>query len=370
MARGLLKPGPMSRGLKMLGCAVLLTLALASAASARPLSVESITANVAAARQRWANAAARASETRGRQRALEDQIGRLKSQREPPAQALERLLRESVEADRTLTRELEEEERIEREVRGLVKAGVDTIDDALRALAPGLREGTIQDRKDAARRINQLRTARDQLRAELARLKPSSNPRSPEWAKLDVRAEPLDGPAELHEKADIVEDARDKVRGKRAALAQLLREAREERELARTARDFSTDVSLFDEESRAGRVLRRNNATSMASRAPEARDNGVAAAPEFGASFSRDSESTADPKSPAAPSNSPRLARELNPDILVSLRIDELAAGRLDIATLEALVAELERLDADLERRARSIRNRATTLEADEGHRR
>jgi hypothetical protein len=52
----------------------------------------------------------------------------------------------------------------------------------------------------------------------------------------------------------------------------------------------------------------------------------------------------------------------------MSLRIDELAAGRLDVEELERLVADLEGLDTRLSGQAAELRRRAARLRADEGH--
>ena len=370
-------------------------LAAAPLAAAAPVPLDALRRSAATAQSRWSSAAERLADTRATQSALEHRVAALKrlNERQPRANhaELERLLRESLEADRALEAQKAEVARLEAAFRQALRDAVGAIDGEIRALVPGLQTGTLDARKSAARRINELRAARDELRGELAAV--ASGPSSGRWGRLSVEIEPLDGPSELNEKADIVEDTRDKLRAKRRALDGLLREARQEREIARAARDFSTDVSLFDEESRVGRVLRGGGpraAASDAQRAPNSgggEELGVAGQPDPTGAFAESHDSTGGARGPAAPGFSadpappapvappasnappvqiPSVSRELSPELLMRLRIEELAASKLDVATLEQLVAELERTERFLAKEATRIRQRAEQLEEDE----
>ncbi len=321
---------------------------------------------------RWQQAQRALDATRATQTSLEQRIGSLKRQ-DPRAPALESLLRASLEADRVLAAQEAEIKRHEQALGQLVRRGVVEIDSEIRSTLPRLKTGPLADRKVAAQTINSLRALRDRLRGALAQVTRGDEQRA--WARYSVKIEPLDGPTELNEKADVVEDTRDKLAQRRTVLAQLLREAKEEREIAVAAADFSTDVSLFDEETRTSRVLRQaggNDGRLAATAAKDTTVGNAAPAPEQLSGFQDRNEAVdpAVPTTPVAPSvaapQSVAVAKDINASVLLSARVEDLAAQRLDLATLEQLVAELARLDAYLAAEANKIRQRASALEADE----
>lgn len=212
-----------------------------------------------AAIARWGAAQKAQVATRARFEALEQRIAALKKDSGPTASGeLARLLKASVDADAELSARDRAVEDGAAAARASVVAAVSAVDERIRSLAPRLETGELGDRKQAARAINELRAARRALKEALARIDvPAALPRA--WSRYAVRVDPLDGPRELGEKADFVEDARDKVRKKRDELAQLIREARQERALAEASATFRTDARHFDEEVRLGRVTRQSS---------------------------------------------------------------------------------------------------------------
>ena len=73
------------------------------------------------------------------------------------------------------------------------------------------------------------------------------------------------------------------------------------------------------------------------------------------------------PSTPAAPSTQvAQLPKTVDPNLLLNLRVEDLAGGARDVKDLEALVADLEKLDQFLLQQAEDIRRRAQRLEADE----
>ena len=191
-----------------------------------------------------------------------------------------------------------------------------------------------------------------------------------------MRADAGDGPTELSLKADFVEDTRDKVIKKRRALIALLAEARQEREIAQVAQDFRTDVTLFDEETRQGRVLRQQGGPSGALEQRNGTDNPTPATPngpelvdpddgEFlggGDPSGPPNQPTVTPSAPSGPSPS----RTIDPDVLLNMRVEDLAAGALDVSTLQKYVEDLRALEGFLSGQADALRKRADLLEADE----
>ncbi len=52
--------------------------------------------------------------------------------------------------------------------------------------------------------------------------------------------------------------------------------------------------------------------------------------------------------------------------MLINLRVEDVAAGALDVATLEKYVADLRKLERFLSGQADALRDRADALQADE----
>ena len=341
--------------------------AAALAVSAIALPTPAIAADpvpVESARTTYRSARARVETLRAGQSSLEQRITALKKAGAQP-QVLDGLLKRSVAAETELEAARADLRTSELRLAASLNTRVRQIDRQIRGLVPSLKRGPMKSRKAAAMQINALRATRQQLRTEAAALA-RHQARARVWAQYRVRFDARDGPSELAEKADFVEDTRDKVVRKRRALIRLLREARQERAIAEAAQDFRTDVTLFDEETRQGRVLRQAGRTTAADGdarspapvsgpGPEVEDSG---SDQF---VGGDAPPTTTPD-PVAPGPLP--ARQIDPDVLLNLRVETLAAGALDVATLERYVADLKALERFLSGQADSLRERADSLEA------
>lgn len=398
----------MRRALIILGLTLMLPLGGATAEASTPAAA--VSTLVASARQRldiWQAARHDLARTRARHGELAGRITALK-RKNPPGGELQRLLRASLAAEHQLEAALSQVGRARADVERTVRGSVGRIDQEIRNLVPKLKTGSLTDRRAAARRINQLRDDRKALRNTLAALKDARATPRRDWSKYQVQVEPLDGPSELDEKADFVEDTRDKLGQKRQALASLLREARQEQQIARAARDFDTYVRIFDEEARSDRVTRQPNSrgavvqtsatdtpsagagtdsqsesfsggrgTEVPNAASPPQSVGNSVDPNLntgtdgpGTALSDDGSGTKNgvqsPTVVAPEASAPSVARDINADLLLNLRVSDLEGQDLDLATLQRLIAELEDLDGFLAAQAASIRQRARTIEADE----
>ncbi len=328
-------------------------------------------ADIGSTRESYTDARARLEHLRAEQSSLERRIATLKKSG-TDRQALVALLERSVDAEATLDAARREVDRAETAYTKALTTAITTIDVNIRARVPDLKRGPLEARRAAAAQINVMRTARQGLRAELAALA-RARQRTRAWAQYQVQYDEDDGPVELTEKADFVEDTRDKVVRKRRAIIQLIEEARQHRRIAEAAQDFRTDVTLFDEETRQGRVRRQTRTgivplSSGGNRSPPETD-----APAFGDGPESDPGSDSaggDPvvSSPAVTAPPPTVSglRALNPDVLLNLRVEDVAAGALDVATLNQYVEDLKALEAFLSGQADSLRRRANALKADE----
>lgn len=339
----------------------------ASAAGASPSPVEE-------ANRAWREARAQLAQTESAQRTLEQRIARLKrqvAQEGQPSSELDQLLIQSVSAEKRLSARRTTESTARQRLIRAVRTRIRDIDREIRVLVPQMKAGTLARRQGAARRIRALTGERGKLRNRLRPLASRRSPRPQAWSRYEVAIEPLDGPRELNEKADFVEDTRDKLDKKRRALTELIRQARQEREVARAARDFARDVGLFDEESRSTRVTRPGagqvESAGVGNQSDTPPDqSGNPATPTFDGR-ERDQPTTPPPGTVTVP----LVPREISPDVLINLRVDDLADDpNVDLATLQRLEQELSELDAFLRKRANTIRSRAKKLERDEGARR
>lgn len=319
-----------------------------------------------AADRAWRRAQERLRATEATQSELEDRIATLKRRDNEDVHAmspeLERLLVRSVAAEDRLASLRARASAARRELSDALRARIRAIDQAIQAQVPRLKSGPLDGRQTAARAIRTLSRQRDRLRARLGDLSATGSSPRRAWSRYEVAIEPLDGPRELHEKADFVEDTRDKLTKKRRALRALIREARQQREVAKAARDFARDIGLFDEESRSTRVGRRGAAGAL-SEVPESAGGGT---PPSGQPPPR-----MDPPPPPRSGNgapAPVVPREISPDVLINLRVENLADDpRVDLNTLRRLERELSELDVFLRKRVRTIRRRAEELEEHEG---
>lgn len=364
----------------------------AGAAPGEELAVESQGAVEAAAAQVRA-AEAQVQSVDARQSALEREILELKREGDRRGRLTD-LLRDSLAAEAEVEAELEALDRARDRFTATVRSTVARLDRALRSLADGLERGSKADRRARARRIRTLLETRRWVLETEKRLKPppSALPAATDLAVLKV--DPLDGPEELREKADFAEDARDKLRAKSAELARLVERRRRTRAIARAARDFAVDVSLFDEELMAVVVQGSGASTDEASRSPTGGEqvgdrfdgnlgSGSAGGPENPGAPGSETDGippefqipdSGGPSTPADPGPSPGTGgeggspvdlstRNMDPLVLLNLEVDHLSVESVEVEQLEALLQKVERLEALFSARARAMRARARRMD-------
>lgn len=342
--------------------------------------------------------------THEQQATLEHRIDALKrleaDNRLPNRGELERLLRRSVEAEQNLTERQRAVDVAHDELVRWARRTTRRIDAEVKRRVPDMKRGALAQRREAARDIQRLLT----FRKELETLGRRDDAGAEKWSQyVDVKIDPLDGPAELADKADFVEDTRDKFERKRAAIRTLLDDAKRERAIQRAASEFRSDLSLFDEESRSVRVPRTGASASAertAVESPQSNDDGRFSAPpssdpaspttpqngaaapapgfqnvdesvrtDLGAEAPRDSVTvgaTAPRPTVTESAPTPTIVRGLDAQSLITLRVEDLDRQNLTPATLRKLIAELDELDRHLAAQAERLRKRARALEADE----
>lgn len=327
------------------------------------------------------------------QRRLAKEIDQLK-RRSGPSAELTRLLQASVEAQAALERADDERRRAAKAYARAVRRRISAIDEEMRSQLAGLRTGALETRREVARLLKALHEERRVLSATLAELTPvPKNARR--WASFRITVDPLDGPQELQEKADFLEDARDKLRKKATEIAALVVASKRSRRLQEAANRFRMETGLFDEELRPERVTRGRAPAPLESApvvepttpersagAPESPGPSPGGALEVDTSNAprRAIDQTVDfgqnrplPRddrpSPNQGANPPQLKVPTPPPVVKELgRLLELDPSRLDLSTTsdpEALTALLERLrkaEKELARSADEIRRRAKTL--------
>ena len=337
---------------------------------------------------------------------LSTQISNLKATGKNSAK-LGALLERSVATTQQLESALLNLKKEQRVYRTQVRSTIRVLDKEIRAQVPKLKQGTKLARKLAAQGIQELRKLRRSYARELGQKKNADQNKS--WSDYDVRIDPLDGPQELREKADFVEDTRDKIVKKQRMLLALLESAKEERRVTRAAKEFARDTYLFDEESRAGRILRRTGQPQASATVQNDTSQEESANPgqNQGDGFSQPVEQSAPPPGNESPSQAPQedtaldpvadtpspttplagtpqgaitnpdtgrsgtastfepaaISKDVNATILINLQVGALAGRQLDVQTLNRLIKELEALSKTLDAKAGTIRRRAQELE-------
>lgn len=145
----------------------------------------------------------------------------------------------------------------------LIQKRVHEIDQKMLKQAPGLKAGSLSKRKAVAKAISRLREERRGHQTTLRNLREPVNP-SKTWRALlnkDPTSSSLSG---LQERADFLEDTRDKLLAKRKQLAALLEVSERRMAVAQAEYSFAIEASLFDEQTRVGRVLRNTYGQSDA----------------------------------------------------------------------------------------------------------
>jgi hypothetical protein len=363
---------------------------------AEPLRVSTLEAQASAAVEALETALAAERRKRDEQALLANRIAALKRDRSSTDGALlERLLRESIDADRALSAQIKETRRAEQAVSQVI-ARMDALlassRSALKASNP------LRTRKQAAQEIIELRAAKSRLAKVLAALKGGQHHR--DWADHVVAIDPLDGPSELADKTDVLALTQKKIEQKKQQLAQLIHE----KKISQAARDFAVDATALDDDLRTGRVQRRVDGSGGPAAAVELADDNRAppAVPSqnvddvTGAEIAPGSQNEADNSPPPAdpsrdgafagatqpqvgvpgrktvqvpsPAALPSItvAKQIDPNDMINLRVDQIDADSIDVATLEKYIAELESMQKALATQAQKIKSRSQQLQRDE----
>jgi hypothetical protein len=388
---------PMRLGFSILLAALAMFVA-ARIGLAEPLRVSSLEARANGAARALQEAQRKERKTRDQQALLANRIASLKRDRSATDDALlERLLRESIEADNALAAQIEETQRSQQAALQALRDAFETIDARLEQIKPNIGlDKPMPVRRAAAAEISELRAVRKRMVQLLTSVK--GKERHSDWADHVVTIDPLDGPSELADKDAVLALTRKKIEEKKRQLAVLIRE----KKIAQAARDFATDVTALDDDIRTGRVSRRPGGggdeaatLSDSNRAPPAAAPNNESA-EVGAGFRGTPEQADDfaappldpsrdaaldqgqsqvgvstPKAavqvtpPAAVTPLP-VPKQIDPNFLFNLPIEQLDADTYDLATLERYIAELEGMQKALAIQAQKIKRRSQQIEKDE----
>ena len=312
---------------------------------------------------------------------------------------LENLLQQSVRAANELERLVQQQSARAQACKESIAQGIQSIDKRISKQKAGLKSSSRIKRKQTAKRLRKLLQSRKKLRRIQDQLRVGKvTPKS--WKQYEVKIDPLDGPQELREKVEFIEDTRDKLMKKRKRILVLIKERKQVLALARAANQFATDVSAFDESARSGRVERQgarsqsfaggfsvaNESTSVSAEPPSrssdssgSQDSPAAAGnsgsisptdvPENSINDDSSSQRTSEAvgTSIAAPEQSATTwVKQLNPDMLINLDISELTGDKVDFAELNQLMGNLQKLDLYLQGQSSTILRRADKIEEDE----
>jgi hypothetical protein len=330
---------------------------------------------------------------------------------------LQRLLRQSVSASADLERLAQLQAQRSEVCAQSIHVGIKSIDKEISLHKKGLKSPSKVQRKKTAKRLRRLLQQRTQLRKMQAELlKTKTTPKS--WKQYEVKIGPLDGPKELREKADFIEDTRDKLNKKRRKIFVLIKERKQMLALAKVANQFATDVSAFDESARSGRVERQgqrsgasfsgsfgqadeaqsvpiappqtsertnthdtqaagsNQGNQSPSRGTVASDTTESFGP--GGTSEGDNTSDANPSAPntandaigtsigSADQSASTWVQQLDPDMLINLKISDLFSDDVNFEQLDSLMKNIEKLDLYLKSQSSNIMRRADRIEEDE----
>lgn len=238
---------------------------IAGSAWAAPVGIPEVDAAqsaVEAQASKLGSARAALLQARSKYEALGHRIAARKATATPQDAILADLLRDSLAAGRALDARAKRRDAAAQAMGTSIRAAIAAIDRNIEGLRPGLKRGARRARAKVARQLKALVSTRNALRSQLAALA-STRTAQRQWVQYEVEVDPLDGPHELGAKADFIEDTRDRFLAKRRALTSLIADAKQEREIARAAANFRTDVSHFDEDVRVGRVTRKGTETAL-----------------------------------------------------------------------------------------------------------
>jgi hypothetical protein len=210
---------------------------------------------------------------------------------------------------------------------------------------------------DPARR-EALRRKRDALKRKYA----AATPR----IAVNGRAGPLDSPEDLEERADLLEDSREKIGRQLVRIERQLTRLRHRQKLRRMGR--SADDNPFDESSTGGRARRQNGtplATADTTTRESANKQGGAGTGTFaGGTPSPPLDSSAPPAGASAPVTPlVTLQDALDPAILGKLdRVGKVRSLKARVAALRRAEKQLKAMDSKLWRQSRDLRSKARTM--------
>ncbi len=223
------------------------------------------------ARTAWEQTADRVTHLSDELALVVAQVDTLKQAEPPQPELLAETLRRSI----LIQAELEAADGDRRDATSryqtLLTASVQKLDQTMLALVPALKVGPHSERRRTAQRMLRLRKDRIKKATILRSLTASTG--NERWATFARTLPPAHTPEELEARADFLEDARDKLVSKQTAVLALLRTSQRRQTLEETTYTFLSETSLFDEQTRIGRVLRRQPSdSSIVSRPDSERD--------------------------------------------------------------------------------------------------
>ena len=207
---------------------------------------------IRAASQRVEDATNQAKSRRQAYRRLVDRISSLKRKSKldsAESSELARLLERSLVAEVDLRQAQLHLMQSENQLKAKLREAIEKIDKEIRKLVEEIKIGALSKRKKAAQVIRELASQRQKFRESLAKMARPSDDRH-RWLVESMEVGPLDGPRELEDKADFLEDTIDKLRAKRKILKRLSEQAAQEQHITLASREFEMDISVFEEEAR------------------------------------------------------------------------------------------------------------------------
>ena len=377
--------GPCWSRSKVWGFSPRLTAAFLVIVAALPTASAQDDADIYAARQYLASVEAEVGALAKAEAILAASIDALKQQ-DADHPELQALLVRSVAMEQQLNSADARRERARQSLAKVLRAAIGVLDETMRTLSPRLKTGPPEERRQAAYTLQHLQVRRRRWRRQLAKLDP--HPReAARWGRYRVALNPLDGPPELREKADFLDDAADKLAELGDQLAELVRSADQARRVRRTASRFAREANGFDEQARSGRIPRgvRDEAPPpgdstappeqegpqpvSAPRGGSGRSGGGSLPPRPGTSIRALPNYNDKRAATSAPASSQgRAHRELRlvtPNLAALLSIDPAAIDPAEMKpeVLRRLAKQVERARESLQSASRRLRNEAQRLD-------
>ncbi len=188
-----------------------------------------------------------------------------------------------------------------------------------------------------------------------------------------TRLDPLDGPREIDEKADLLKDSEEKIRKRLQEITRVISRIGKRQKLRRIARGVDRYSGLFAEDTSRRRVTRIRPTTSTVAGDPAAPAEGLYGANDMDAGYAPSSTFNDDGHSRATSSSTYAVVLKelLTPTTLAALRkAGRSSDPRARLRALRKARAELQRAVAKLKARAQRYRSKAKRLRKKERNRR